>query len=402
MVTLRSATALNATTTATSDKPAMRARRSSSESSSSSGDDLVTYEEENGRSKDETTHQVRRTTRQKVDRRPKSTFHLKPRSQMTLAERICDLATVPESMTFIVDEHVDKGPVPYHSPLWENLFIWPRAVAPLAIQYLAYRAFPNSTWPALAAYPFYILSYMAFALSVMKRLNYYCVKYGVFDEKAIGRDRTPDKSVGQLALGITSYMFVRTAMDFFLHYDRNVAPLTDITWTYPLRLMAWQVAFDYFFYCYHRTTHEVDSLWKIHMQHHTTRHPTAILAILADGKQEFLEIFFIPLLATLLVPMSFSELWLTMQVTIYVEMLGHSGIRAFWAHPILFWLSLFDAELIIEDHDLHHRFGKSGRNYGKQTRIWDRIYSTTGERIETYGLNGHDPIARSTPIAAHD
>ena len=38
----------------------------------------------------------------------------------------------------------------------------------------------------------------------------------------------------------------------------------------------------------------------------------------------------------------------------------------------------------MEDHDLHHRFGKSGRNYGKQTRIFDRIFGTIGERIETH------------------
>lgn len=31
----------------------------------------------------------------------------------------------------------------------------------------------------------------------------YCTKLGVFDEKMIGRDRTPDKSVNGLAKGIT-------------------------------------------------------------------------------------------------------------------------------------------------------------------------------------------------------
>ncbi|KAK4046580.1 hypothetical protein OIV83_005950 [Microbotryomycetes sp. JL201] len=393
MVTLRSATALDATTTSVQDKPAMRARRSSSESSSSSGDDLVTYEEEQPKAP--------RTTRQKVDRRPASTFYKKPRSQMTLAERICSLATMPESLHYVVDESLDRGRVPFHAPWRENLFIWPRAAAPLAIHWLAYKAFPNSQWPAYAAYPFYVLSYMVFALSTVSRLKKLSVKYGTLDEKNIGRDRTPDHSVGQLAFGVTSYMFLRTAMDFYLHYDKAVAPLTDVSWTYPIKLMVWQLAFDYFFYCYHRTTHEVDALWRIHQKHHTTRHPTVILAILADDIQESLEIFFIPLLASLLVPMSFSEMWLTLQVTIYVEMLGHSGIRAYFGHPTLFWLP-FDSELIIEDHDLHHRFGKSGRNYGKQSRVWDRLFKTTGERIECFGMNGYMPAHDATPVPAHD
>lgn len=33
-----------------------------------------------------------------------------------------------------------------------------------------------------------------------------------------------------------------------------------------------------FQYVYHRSCHEIDSLWFIHQHHHTTKHPTAILA----------------------------------------------------------------------------------------------------------------------------
>ncbi|WFD31083.1 hypothetical protein MSPP1_002115, partial [Malassezia sp. CBS 17886] len=41
-------------------------------------------------------------------------------------------------------------------------------------------------------------------------------------------------------------------------------------------------------------------------------------------------------------------------------------------------------ELVVEDHDLHHRFGwKHSENYGKQTRLWDKWFGTHGERLET-------------------
>lgn len=41
-------------------------------------------------------------------------------------------------------------------------------------------------------------------------------------------------------------------------------------------------------------------------------------------------------------------------------------------------------ELIGEDHDLHHRFGyKTSGNYGKQTRLWDRIFGTCKDRVES-------------------
>lgn len=58
-------------------------------------------------------------------------------------------------------------------------------------------------WPFALAYPFYVLSFIGFALQVMDRLSSHCVKLGTFDEKQIGRDRTPDKSVKHLAYGVT-------------------------------------------------------------------------------------------------------------------------------------------------------------------------------------------------------
>lgn len=38
------------------------------------------------------------------------------------------------------------------------------------------------------------------------------------------------------------------------------------------------------------------------------------------------------------------------------------------------FLRPFGMELAVEDHDLHHRFGRSGTNFGKQTRVWDKIF----------------------------
>ena len=29
-------------------------------------------------------------------------------------------------------------------------------------------------------------------------------------------------------------------------------------------------------------------------------------------------------------------------------MMGHSGVRAYWPHPLLFWLKIVDADGIIE------------------------------------------------------
>ncbi|KAG6014635.1 hypothetical protein E4U41_004795, partial [Claviceps citrina] len=40
--------------------------------------------------------------------------------------------------------------------------------------------------------------------------------------------------------------------------------------------------------------------------------------------------------------------------------------------------------LVVEDHDLHHRQGwRASGNYGKQTRLWDRVFGTCMDRVET-------------------
>jgi sterol desaturase/sphingolipid hydroxylase (fatty acid hydroxylase superfamily) len=70
---------------------------------------------------------------------------------------------------------------------------------------------------------------------------------------------------------------------------------------------------------------------------------------------------------------------------IFTELLGHSGLRieATAVNPMTWLLRMFDMELVIEDHDLHHRTGwRRSHNYGKQTRVWDRLFGTTVPRVE--------------------
>lgn len=51
----------------------------------------------------------------------------------------------------------------------------------------------------------------------------------------------------QNLLVVTAYMLTRTAINFWLKYDEDVVPLSDITiWAYP-RYVAWIFCFDYFF-----------------------------------------------------------------------------------------------------------------------------------------------------------
>ncbi|GAA5841706.1 hypothetical protein JCM3766R1_005157 [Sporobolomyces carnicolor] len=326
-----------------------------------------------------------RTTRQKVDRRPPSTLHEKARSQMTVDELVCSLALAPAELHTLTAESLDRGPIPTPSKLREHAFVLFYGGLPLLLHQL-WHSFASHQAPSITlAYPFYFTGFLVFSLLIPRRLHRHALRYGTLDEKNVSRDRIPDRSVRQLAIGIAAYLVVRTALPFYFSYDPTISigPLSTLSWLSPLKACLWLLSLDYFFYVWHRLAHEVDWIWAIHAQHHTAKHPSPFLAILADTKQEYLEVFIIPLLASLLVPLSFSEHYLTMCYALYTESLGHSGIRADLPSPLLGpVMKPFGFELCIEDHDLHHRFGKSGKNYCKQSRLFDVLFGTVGERIE--------------------
>ncbi|PWN42721.1 hypothetical protein IE81DRAFT_323063 [Ceraceosorus guamensis] len=318
--------------------------------------------------------------------RPKTTWQLKPPATWTLWEFIASLDLCPEvSYQRRAATEKLRGPPPYQ-PMWrENAFIIPTASIPLAIHWAWNKLVPEHKLHFAPGWVLYHLSFILFAFLMIGRLHKYMATYGTFDELNRGRDMVDDRHVNHLGRSIFIYTVFRTLGPFILSWRGEMSnPFEGLSIYSIPKIMAFEVALDYWFYLYHRSCHEFDSLWFIHRQHHATKHPTPILSILADDIQECIEIFIVPFLASLVTPkMSFVEIHYAICYLLYVEALGHSGIRAYWPHPLLgLMLRPLGMELAVEDHDLHHRFGKSGKNYGKQTRIWDRIFGTVGERIE--------------------
>lgn len=211
---------------------------------------------------------------------------------------------------------------------------------------------------------------------------------GFLDGDKSARDQVPDAGVDKVLSSVELTVLSRAVFTIFLGY-RKSAPIS-LSWALPVELFLYSVILDFWFYIYHRSCHEVNSLWKYHRTHHLTKHPIPLLSAYADTEQEILEIAIIPLLTyaclkLLGLPMGFHDWWICHQYVVFAEALGHSGLRS-WAvtpgvsSPIL---RLFGCELVIEDHDLHHRKGwRTSCNYGKQTRLWDRLFGTCGERIE--------------------
>jgi sterol desaturase/sphingolipid hydroxylase (fatty acid hydroxylase superfamily) len=199
----------------------------------------------------------------------------------------------------------------------------------------------------------------------------------------------PDVGIDKVLSSIIAIVNVRSALIVALTYRRH-DPIA-LSWWIPAELFLYPILLDFFFYIYHRATHEIDGLWKYHRTHHLTKHPSPILSSYADVEQEFIEMALVPFLTYVTLkmmgfPMGFYDWWLCSQYQLYTEAVGHSGIRIAMSAPGMsgWYLGKVGCELLLEDHDLHHRQGwKKAGNYGKATRLWDRIFGTCLNRIES-------------------
>ncbi|GAA94185.1 uncharacterized protein L969DRAFT_86309 [Mixia osmundae IAM 14324] len=272
-------------------------------------------------------------------------------------------------------------PVPVVNNISEHIFVWKFIIPPMLMQWISYKVFPDLHWHPVAAFVPYAFFFILLAALTIKRFHNYMLEYGTFDQENRGRDHISDKRHMRLATGAVIFLIFRVVGLFAYSYDRTVAPTLSV-WL-PLKIFAFEVILDYAFYCYHRSCHQVKWLWNIHSGHHAAKHPTPVQAIQADSFQEVIELFIVPTIAYLSTGFDFFDLWPISCVLIFTEIYGHSGVRVYFptlASSFLWW---WGGELCVEDHDLHHRYGRSGQSYGKQTRVWDSIFGTCAEREDT-------------------
>ena len=287
-----------------------------------------------------------------------------------------------------VHQKTDK--MPYLPMSQCHKWIIPHALWPL----LAHQAYTwyferNLHW--FAAFVFYSIAFKINAIHELNVLRELGHTYGFLDGDKHARDEVPDVGVKKVFRSLSSTSTFRPLMTVFLAYRTSITPYQSLSFLWlPLELGLYGIVLDFYFYWYHRAMHESDTLWNFHRTHHLTKHPNPLLTLYADAGQEIFDIAIIPLLTYFTLklvglPMGFSDWWICHQYIVFTELFGHSGLRLYSTVPSTnaWFLNYFDAELIIEDHDLHHRTGwKQSHNYGKQTLLWDKVFGTAAKRIE--------------------
>lgn len=286
------------------------------------------------------------------------------------------------------DVHQTKltDPVPWFSELNQALFVLPLAILPYDIRSLYYNYVSHELPGPYAMWGYLFLYTMAFGVYWIHFLKHLSKKYGYFNSGR-GRDTIPFSEVDKVAKEILGALFLRSAMVVFSSYDPHTAPSLSI-WT-PIQLFFFTVVDDFYYYWLHRACHEMDSAWKLHRLHHTTKAPTLLLLGYADDIQECFDLLLVPLATWLTYPIPFDAFIIWMLIHVSIQVVGHSGIRLH--HGTILtgpYLTPFGAEIVMEDHDLHHRHGwRESYNYGKQSSLWDALFGTKGDRIEGHSGN---------------
>ncbi|KAJ6171768.1 hypothetical protein N7470_000835 [Penicillium chermesinum] len=283
-----------------------------------------------------------------------------------------------------VFQKTDK--VPYAPELQFHLWVLTFAGAPLALHqlYINYIGQP-SAWLVFLFYSMALKLFAVHEVHILRRLGH---QIGFFDGDKHARDGVPDVGVGKTVQTILSVIAFRPMLATFISYTGE--PPSSIRWGWLIiETGMYALTLDFWYYMLHRSAHEIGALWQFHRTHHLTKHPNPLLTAKLSTLSAHLSSSY-GTLKLLGFPMGFYEWWICQQYVVFTEVLGHSGLRML-ATAVNPWTSLWrmlDMELVIEDHDLHHRKGwKNSHNYGKQTRVWDRLFKTWIPRVEGYPEN---------------
>ena len=233
---------------------------------------------------------------------------------------------------------------------------------------------------ALSIPVFFLLIGVELCYTIYKKLGYYRL----------------NDSLSNLSQGIGSQLvglFLKTATFFSYLYIYNHWRFYE----FPNTIWTWLILFigvDFFYYWFHRMSHEVNALWAAHIVHHQSEEYNLTVALRQSWFQGgFSWAFYLPLAFAGFEPIMF------------LTVSAFNTIYQFWIHTRAIG-NMGPLEWIINTpshHRVHHGSNPKyiDKNHAGTLIIWDRIFGTFQKEEEevVYGIT--KPLASWNPVWAN-
>ena len=233
---------------------------------------------------------------------------------------------------------------------------------------------------ALSIPVFFILIGIELAYNFYKKLKYY---------------RFND-SISNLSQGIGSQitgLFMKTILFFGYKYifeNWRLFDIPDTVWTWIILF----IGVDFFYYWFHRMSHQVNALWAAHIVHHQSEEYNLTVALRQSWFQSWFSwVFYLPLA------------WFGFDPLMFIALSAFNTLYQFWIHTRAI-KSLGFLEYILNTpshHRVHHGSNPKyiDKNHAGTLIVWDRLFGTFQKEEEEvyYGIT--TPLASWNPVWAN-
>lgn len=233
---------------------------------------------------------------------------------------------------------------------------------------------------ALSVPIFFILIGMEIAYNFYRKLNYYRLNDSIANLS---------QGIGQQLTGI----FMKTALFFGYKYIFEHWKLFEL----PKSIWVWIILFfavDFFYYWFHRMSHQVNALWAAHIVHHQSEEYNLTVALRQSWFQGWFSwVFYLPLALIGFDPLMF------------LTLSSFNTLYQFWIHTrAIKSMGFFEYILNTPSHHrVHHGSNPKyiDKNHAGTLIIWDRLFGTFQPEEEEvyYGIT--KPLASWNPIWAN-
>ena len=223
------------------------------------------------------------------------------------------------------------------------------------------------------AVPFFLLAILIeLTYGIIKKNNTYRLNDAI-SSLFMGSLRSANKLI-IIGLGGYAFYLIETNNSLW-RMDAN----SPLVWVFAF------IVYDFFYYWFHRMSHERQIFWASHVAHHQSEDYNLSTALRQTGTGAFITwIFFIPVFL------------IGVPSYVFVSVASINLIYQFWVHsehiPKLGWYEKFF--VTASNHRVHHAQNENyiDKNYGGVFIIWDRMFGTYKEEdiseAPIYGIRG--------------